>query len=85
MKRPREVVVSKSFLVKDAVPGRGVDLPKVTEDANNRTELRNPASAFLPHLCSILSVPTHIRHLRTCVLSAGYLLLSLDINLMPLL
>ena len=28
---------------KDTVPGRAVDLPKVTEDASNRTRPRNSA------------------------------------------
>lgn len=64
--------MSKLFVDKDSVPGRGVDLPSVREDAVMGWGLETQMPAFLPHLCFSLSSSTHRRHLSMCSLLGIY-------------
>lgn len=64
---------------KDTVPGRAVDLPKVAEDASNRTRPRNPAPC-LPFSLVLFPFCPDILYVFTYVLPVGYLLLSFGIN-----
>lgn len=75
-----EITVSKSLTYKNILPGRAVDLSKVTEDAGNRTRPRNSAS-YLPFTLILFHFCPNILYILTYVLNAGYLLLSFGINL----